>query len=590
MQIKDCKYEVPCMRPGAIVILVALLVSPGAAWAFSPKAAGQVKLGIEHFEAGDYAAAAEAFARADAARPDDARIAFDRGCAYAARGDEADAIEWFRRAALSENPQLAARSQYNLGCLNVDKVKALFGEKPEEAEEETRRQGVELLETAVGHFRDAARLDPRHLDARHNIEATRLWITHMKEAWRSRDAQQQRDKLELPSYLKMLDQRQRTVRLTARGLSKEAKSPKRRQDAFVASKAQRQLAEEIGPLRAKIEAALQQTAPKADPQQSAPQADPQQAARLLGGLADNAGQAMIAAAERLAADTPGDAVDIQAEAIEKLDEVYMVAAPYAMLVQTAVERQQALVDQSKQETDPAPDAPAAEPAESVWNQRFVTGYSEMIRAKAQQGLKNMPQREEAMEDESAEDDRPVAGPPLPPVPPGADESAAEPADPAEAMKQQREALRKAMLNAVQYAPKVRALTIKATNHLEDDDPAAALPMQEEALELLKKMLPKQPKDQNQQQDQQKQDQNQDKKDDENKKEQDKKEQDGKDQHQKEKDQDGKDQQQQKEPRDLSKQQADAVLRKARQRQQEKRKLEKMLQQYLYRPGKVEKDW
>jgi len=581
MQIEDCKHEVPCVRPGVIVILVALLVSPSAAWSFSPKAAGQVKLGIEHFEAGDYAAAAEAFARADAARPDDGRIAFDRGCASAARGDEADAIEWFRKAALSENPRLAARSQYNLGCLNVDKVKALFGEKPEEVEEETRRQGVQSLETAIGHFRDAARLDPQQLDARHNTEATRLWIAHIKEAWRNRDAQQQRDKLDLPNYLKMLDQRQRTVRLTARGLSKEAKSPKRRQGTFVASKAQRQLAEEIGPLRAKIEAALQQTAPKADPQQ---------AARLLGGLAENAGQAMIAAAERLDAGAPGDAVDIQAEAIEKLDEVYMVAAPYAMLVQTAVERQQALVDQSKQEMDSTPELPAAEPAESVWNQRFVTGYSEMIRAKAQQGLKNMPQREEATEDESAEDDRPVAGPPLPPVPPGADESAAETPDPAEAMKQQQEALREAMLNAVQYAPKVRTLTIEATNNLEDGNTTAALPMQEEALELLKKMLPKQPKDQNQQQDQQKQDQNQDKKDDENKKDQDKKEQNGKDQDQKDKDQDSKDKQQQKKPQDLSKQQADAVLRKARQRQQEKRKLEKMLQQYLYRPGKVEKDW
>ena len=412
--------------------------------------------------------------------------------------------------------------------------------------QETRRQGVELLETAIGHFRDAARLDLQHLDARHNTEATRLWIAHMKEAWRSRDAQQQRDKLDLPSYLKMLDRRQRTVRLTARSLSKEAKSPKRRQDAFVASKAQRQLAEEIGPLRAKIEAALQQAAPRADPQH---------AVRLLGGLAENAGRAMIAAAERLDADTPGDAVDIQAEAIEKLDEVYLVAAPYAMLVQTAVERQQALVDQSKQETDPAPELPAAEPAESVWNQRFVTGYSEMIRAKAQQGLKNMPQQEEKPE-EATEDDS------------------------AEAMKQQQEALRKAMLNAVQYAPKVRTLTIEATNNLEDGNTAAALPMQEEALELLKEMLPKQPEDQNQQQKDQQQDQDQDKKDDENKKDQEKKDQDQKDQQK----------QQQKKPQDLSKQQADAVLRKARQRQQEKRKLEKMLQQYLYRPDKVEKDW
>jgi len=647
------------VRLTVIVALVGWLLFPAAALAGWPKAARQVKLGIEQFEAGDYAAAGKAFAEAEAAAPHDMRIAFDRACAYAAEGKQAEAVEWFQKAALAEDPKLASRCRYNLGCLSVERARAALGQKPEEAKPDARPKALAALETAIGHFRGALELDPEDVDARHNAEAARLWIAHIKEVWRKRDAQEKRDKMDLLGYLKMLDTRQRSLRLTGKGLAKAPRSARQRQQVYQSAKQQSYLVEEIEPLKAKIQAAVQQppatrpgtqpagqpgAQPGAGPQpqpQTAPQADPKKAMQVLGGLADNAGKAMQAAAEELHNNAPAAAVGVQAEAVEKLDEVYTVLAPYVALVQTAVEKQQALVGQSAQacgkkdkpepeqeaaEVDdsqeqapradrPPVDRPPVDLAESAWNQRFITGYSDMIRAKAQQGLKNMPPPPPKQQQQA--EDQPNAAAAVPPLPPGvkpseSDDRPPEKADAADALKRrqeaalkQQEAMRKAMQNAVKYAPKVRTLTLEATDQLEDGRPGLALPKPEEALELLKKMLPEQPQNQNQQQQQQQQqDQNKDKKDrqknkdkDKDKKDEDKQDQGNQDkdkQDDKKQDQDQKDQQSQqqqaRQPRDLSKQQADAVLRKARQRQQEKRKLEKALQLHLYRPGKVEKDW
>ena len=185
------------MRPTIILILLSSLTVPSAAWAISPKAAGEVKQGIEQFKAGDYTAAAESFGKAAKAEPDDCRIAFDQACAHAAAGDEADAVHWFQKAALAEDTKLAARCHYNMGCMEVDKAKRLLTEKPavptpetaapdagapdepapdepaaeepaaeeappvkttpEEAGPGVRQEAVYLLELAIAHFRDATR-------------------------------------------------------------------------------------------------------------------------------------------------------------------------------------------------------------------------------------------------------------------------------------------------------------------------------------------------------------------------------------------------------------------------------------------------
>ena len=185
--------------------------------------------------------------------------------------------------------------------------------------------------------------------------------------------------------------------------------------------------------------------------------------------------------------------------------------------------------------------------------------------------------------------------------------------------QQRRDLKEALQLGVQSAPKVEKLADESALLLEENKPDEALPKQQEALKLLKDMLPKQ-----QQKEEEKKGPGEEgsgkkrsrkrikirkirikrtrikkiktrkKKKDQQQKEQDKKDQGKQDQNkqdQQKKDETKNQQQQnQQQQRDLNKEKAEAILQKARQRQDEHREVEKKLEGYLYRPEKVEKDW
>jgi hypothetical protein len=198
--------------------------------------------------------------------------------------------------------------------------------------------------------------------------------------------------------------------------------------------------------------------------------------------------------------------------------------------------------------------------ESAWNQRFVAGWADALAPKAEQGLKGL----------ESFDPSAVTSPPGGVPQPGAPNAPAVPD--AEAMKEQIEGLRQSMQKAVELGPKIHDLAGEAATHLQEDDPAQALPKQEEALKLLKEIADPLPKQDQQQQGDQEQDQQQ-----------------GDQQQQQQQSGQGQKQPERK-PQDLSKRQAESVLRKARQRQRERRDLEKQLDRQMYRPGAVEKDW
>jgi len=553
----------------ALVPLCLCAFFPVSLSAGTREAAQRVQEGIAAYRAGNYQQAAAAFAEADIARPDDPRIAFDRATALAAQGQTDEAVGLFQKAALGSTPGLAARARYNLGCLAAAQARSVFGEHPEEAAPEVRRDGLERLAQAVGHFRDCLQAEPEHADARHNLEMIRLWIKHMEALWRDRDRQKQRQEMDLLAFLQMLDQRQRALRAAGKELARQSDSPQRRQAIAETESAQRDLAQEIPVLKEKIESAASQSAASGAPggaTPAKPQLSPeaQKAVEALQGVADAAGQAMLAAAGRLRAAQPGDAAGPQTEAVDKLDEVYRAVAPYENVVQRALQTQNALVDQTVAVVERPEEAKDVDLGESAWAQEFVGRWSELLPARAPQGLKDL----EAAQAE------PSAAPP-------AQGPQQAPADP-EAEKKQREGLRRSMQLAITLAPKVHELSLEAVKELTDQKPAAALPKQQEALKLLKEIaepLPKQPQPQEQQP----------KKDDQQKQEQ-KPQPQPSDQPQQDQPQQQQPQQPQPKPGELSKQQAEAVLRQAQQRQQQRQQMDKQLQNYLYRPGPVEKDW
>ena len=127
-----------------------------------------------------------------------------------------------------------------------------------------RKEGLADLAVAVGHFRECLRLDKEHADAQHNLELIRLWIKSMESLWEQSDRQKQREEMDLAAFLQMLEEKQRELRCgpRARGRERFAQNP---QSARQAEMAERKLGEEIGPLKAKIEATLSKAAQSAPP-------------------------------------------------------------------------------------------------------------------------------------------------------------------------------------------------------------------------------------------------------------------------------------------------------------------------------------
>ncbi|MFZ1934057.1 MAG: VWA domain-containing protein [Thermoguttaceae bacterium] len=583
----------------AVVPLLAFALTFAAPTAYtspalasSGSAAGKVREGIEAFRGGDFKTASKAFSEADKTLPKELRIAFDRGCAYAAQGENDKAAEQFLAAATASDRRLAAAAHYNLGCVTIAKAKARFGKHPEEATEEVRKEGGETLLQAADHLRDCLAIAPQHADARYNLESIRLWLKHIDEVWRQRDREKARREMDMLQFLQMLEAKQRELRADSRAMSGEPDSPRQREALRGDEALQHSLAEELEPLKQKLHAALsgaaQQPAVGGAPPPP-PNPDVQKALPLLDGLLDELHGEMTAAADSLAARRPAEAVRPQTAAVEKLDSPFVALAPFVSLVQKGIAAEEGLIEQSKQATMSTKDTKEtkkiagkgekkqkgkgeADWAEAAWNQRFISGYGRVLAVKAKHELEQMAKVPAGPTASSA---------PQPGTPPNAQPTA----------EQQKE-LKRALQAGVDLGPKVEALSDRAAAALDAAKPADALPPQEEALKLLQEMLPKDKKKDQEKKDQEKKDQE---KKDKDKKDQEKKNQD-KDKKDKQKQDQKKDRQKdqkqagQPQKQDVSKEKAEAALRRVRQRQQERREMEKALLEKLYRPDKVDKDW
>ncbi len=548
--------------------LVACTVAVPLAWqaevyGSTKKAYRHVNDGIQHYRAGDFEAADRAFAEADVALPEDERIAYDRACVFAARGDADKAIELFRQAAMSRDAQLAASSHYNLGCAVAAKAKAVFGDSPEQATPEVRAKGLSLLASAIAHYRDCLEIEPNHSSARRNLELLRLWIKHMQDTWARLDSEKQRDEMDLLAFLQMIETQQTGLRRAVKHLQEQKDSPRRRQATKQVKVEQVRLRDEIKPLKDKIEQSLQPpTAPAGQPTPKPPDADQmKRALDELHGMADGAHSAMQKASRRLNERELPDAVDNQTKALDALNEIYTVIAPFQNVLQKATTTEDGLVNNSKdvversEEADDQEDPRPIDYPDLAHSQRRVEGWSEVLPMKAEAELQRI---------ETA---------PSAPGSPGAVQMGMGPGTDPQQAEQAKEALKESLDKAIELGPKIQGLCDEAAKSLEDGDANAALPRQEEALKLLKEIaesLPKEPQ-QNQEQDDQKQ------------------QQDNQQEKPKQKPSGG-DQKQQQRPQDLSRQQAEAVLRKVRERERDHRENQKELRRFLQGGVVVEKDW
>ena len=389
---------------------------------------------------------------------------------------------------MARDDEVAAESHYNLGCVAAAKAKSLFGAQPEEAKPEVRQEGLQLLGQAVAHYRDCLRVRDGHAAARHNLEVLRQWIKHMQQVWAERDRQQRRQEMDLLQMLEMVTSEQASLRQTARGAPREEESPRRRQAVTQAGEQQGQLAEEIAPLKEKIRETLQPSAPQSPqaPQPKAATPDADKAVEMLHGMADRGHEAMTKAAQRLANQDLTAAIEFQQQALAALEDIYLAVAPFPQFVASTTGNQQSLVEHSQQIVQAANEKTEAKPdyEELVREQTVVRRRCELLPQRAEAELKQLPP--------------PVAGPPPPPASPQAKPEPAAPKPPD---------LRPALQKAIELGPKIVPLTKQAAEELKKEQPASALPNQEQALKLLREIaesLPKQPPQEGQQPEQPKQ--------------------------------------------------------------------------------------
>jgi len=124
-----------------------------------------IKQGNQHFDAGRYAKALEAYDQIGDETDDSlvAELLHDRAAAHFKLGQLDEARELWVRAAGMRDEKYEAAARYNLG--NCDYADALQAVQRQDAE-----GSLELLGRAIQQYRDALKLDPQRLDARANLE------------------------------------------------------------------------------------------------------------------------------------------------------------------------------------------------------------------------------------------------------------------------------------------------------------------------------------------------------------------------------------------------------------------------------------
>ena len=406
-----------------------LLIFSAPAFAGSSEAVGKVRKGLPNSRAAISRPRPRRFRRPKRRMPNELKIAFDRGCAYAAGGEYDKAVEQFQKAAAASDHKLAALAHYNLGSVAVAKAKTKLGEKPEEAEGDARTAALELLAGAAKHYRDCLSIDADNSDARYNLETIRLWIKHIQDVWQQRDRQKRRDAMNLLEYLDWLESEQRALRQSNKELGSAKPSPRQREAVRAVENAQRTLAEEIQPLKEKIASSFIRSATTAGKNAAAsPSADVQKAIEVLDRLADEVAsvdeQSGRFACRRVVA--RGRQVAIPGRGNDRPD---LHGRCAVCQLGAAGHRQAGRIDQSiarrgkareigrNKTLRPISDIAQADASaafdgnEAAWNQRFIARYGRILSAKARRELEqlnSMPAAKQEPPEQSATSSTPDA--------------------------------------------------------------------------------------------------------------------------------------------------------------------------------------
>ena len=194
------------MKTGSLAIALIILTLCLRATALAKSFEDWLTEGNQAYQLRHYDQALSAYEEASVSEPESAHIYFNMGTAFYMKGEYAQAQKMFEQAALkSKDPALEARSTYNLG-------NGAFRES-ERLRDSDLQKSLQALETSVGHYQKALKLDPTLQDAAHNIEVARLMIKHLldeiqKQQEQMKEQQEKNSAEEMKKALEAMEENQ----------------------------------------------------------------------------------------------------------------------------------------------------------------------------------------------------------------------------------------------------------------------------------------------------------------------------------------------------------------------------------------------
>ena len=582
-----------------------LLVSSGPSWGQdTPTPSVLVDQGLEHLANQRWDQAIASLQAAQKAAPEQPIIAFNLGCAHAAAGQPDPSRLAYLEAAKTKDPSLIARAQYNLGELESDQARTLFGEDPAAATPEMREQGLAMLETAIRHYRSCLEMDAEHADARHNLELIRLWIKHMEHVWAERDKQEDNADQEPDPVHELYELATQSRQLWFDGIqvAEQADSAERRVAMEAVAQQHETLAEAIEPIKQQI---LEQFDAQANPASTAPgtpsppppddeQLQAMQQARTF------LEQALTAAAtaQREAA-AEFRTSDLTASPPQAKNAATALLGTWSALSQFSDLLQHMLKDQ-EQVVEPLASHDPTAPATDDWQiaaelQSPIGDLTPLMVAKAKQQLEQMQAMSGANPAASDDPGVPQLAPAQEDPPPSP--TPAPPANPE--LEEQLAKLQKAVELAEQYEPEIINQSALAHEQLLIPAPEQATPAAQESLRMLQEIaeqLPQSPS-QNSQQGQDPQDGEQDQQDSEEQtddsksEENEQQEQDSQEPQSQDPSSGSQDEQAQpNEPQPMTPEQMEALLQLAAEQEREAKERRDKVRGVLVAPRKAKRDW
>lgn len=409
------KSDMTILRLWLIVVLAGCCSAVSADEVDAQRAFHLVQQGIQSFEAADFDAAVANFEEAISLTTDTSVIRFDQACVELAKGETDSAREKLRDVVSGSDPDVVQSAHYNLGILKVQQAKASIPSDPTQVPKKDRKEVVDQLEQAARSFRNTLEINPDHADAAYNLELVRMYVKHLQTIWKQQDEQEQEPEESLRQLILRLQSSFRDSTQRISQLRDEQKSASRQTALADFQQDLESLNSDVQNIRPLVEQWLQSvmSAGKTqDPGQPAPQPTPEELAaqKSVTAIVD---QIESASQETLSSTVQEDwstARQSSIGAVLHLHQLFLNVASYQEALQAALQKQMKL---NSAIGTSASNGEATKEQTELWGleQQLISDLVQAFQIRAEQQKPEVDDQLAKMEETSQDSTRPGNVPP-----------------------------------------------------------------------------------------------------------------------------------------------------------------------------------